>query len=246
MFDENDLPHELLLTARQKTKLRIAFNQNMSTNIKLSKDQISKIDQSGQFLGSLLNKLACPLMKVVVPLAKNSLAPLGKTAAALAIDAGIRKKIHGSSCPSSSFFVMEKNGFLMPPHPLTSFKMQKYYQNEPRFNGVYSRKNLPKRIKDGAYVINLDENTDVGTHWVALFCRRSEIVYFDSFGVEHKNIIANIFQVQANNSVICGYFSIGFIDFMLAGKKLTDFSDMFSPYDFEKNDSIILSYCKNE
>ena len=96
MFDENDLPHELLLTARQKTKLRIAFNQNMSTNIKLSKDQISKTDQSGQFLGSLLNKLPGPLMKVAVPLAKNILAPLGITAAASAIDAGIQKKIHGS------------------------------------------------------------------------------------------------------------------------------------------------------
>ena len=110
MFDENDLSHELLLTTRQKTKLKIAFNQNMSTNIKLSRDQISKTDQSGQFLGSLLNKLAGPLMKVAVPLAKNILAPLGKTAAASAIDAGIRKKIHDSSRPSYSFFVMEKNG----------------------------------------------------------------------------------------------------------------------------------------
>ena len=112
MFDENDLSHELLLTTRQKTKLKIAFNQNMSTNIKLSRDQISKTDQSGQFLGSLLNKLAGPLMKVAVPLAKNILAPLGKTAAASAIDAGIRKKIHDSSRPSSLFFVMEKNGIV--------------------------------------------------------------------------------------------------------------------------------------
>ena len=89
-----------------------------------------------------------------------------------------------------------------------------------------------KKINDGAYVINLDEYTDVGTHWIVLFCRKSEIVYFNSSGVEHKNIIANMFQVQANNSVICGYFCTGFIDFMLAGKKLTDFSGMFSPHDF--------------
>ena len=64
----------------------------------------------------------------------------------------------------------------MPPHPLTNFEIQKYYQNEPRFNGVYSRNNLPKKIKDGAYVINLDEYADVGTHWIALFCNRGEIL----------------------------------------------------------------------
>ena len=92
MFDGNDLPHELLLTARQKTNLRNAFNNNMSTDIKLSKAQITKIIQSGGFLGSLLSKLAGPLMKVAVPLAKNILAPLGITAAASAIDAGIQKK----------------------------------------------------------------------------------------------------------------------------------------------------------
>ena len=118
-------------------------------------------------------------------------------------------------------------GFLMLPHPLTNFEIQEYYQYEPRFNGIFSRNNLPKKIKDGAYVINLAEYADEGTHWVALFCNRNEIVYFDSFGIEHvpeeikevvgnKNIIANIFRVQANNSVMCGYFCIGFLDFMLA------------------------------
>ena len=96
MFNGNDLPHELLLTTRQKTKLRNAFNNNMSTDLKLSRAQISKIIQSGGFLGSLLSKLAGPLMKVAIPLAKNVLAPLGITAAASAIDAGIQKKIHGS------------------------------------------------------------------------------------------------------------------------------------------------------
>ena len=94
-------------------------------------------------------------------------------------------------------------GFLMPPHPLTNFEIQKYYQNEPRFNGVYSRDNLPKKIKDGAYVINLDEYADVGTHWIALFCKRREIVYFDSFTVEHvseeiKNFIGSR-NIKAKN-----------------------------------------------
>ena len=92
----NNLSHELLLTTRQGTKLRNAFENNMSTDIKLSKAQISKIIQSGGFLGSLLSKLAGPLMKVAVPLAKNILAPLGITASASVIDAGIQKKIHGS------------------------------------------------------------------------------------------------------------------------------------------------------
>ena len=105
-------------------------------------------------------------------------------------------------------------------------------------------------------MVNLDEYADVGTHWIVLFCNRSEIVYFNIFGVEHvpeeikkfvwnKNIIANIFRVQTNNSVMCRYFCIGFVDFMLAGKKLTDFTNMFSPYDFKKNDNIILSYFKD-
>ena len=96
MFNENDLPHELLLTTRQKAKLRNAFNNNMSTDLKLSKAQISKIIQSGGFLGSLLSKLAGPLTKVAILLVKNVLASLGITAAASAIDAGIQKKIHSS------------------------------------------------------------------------------------------------------------------------------------------------------
>ena len=148
-------------------------------------------------------------------------------------------------------------GFLMPPHPFKNFEIQRYYQNEPIFNGVFSRNNLPKKIKDGAYVTNLDEYADVGTHWIALFCNRNEIVYFDSFGVKHvpeeikefirnKNIKANIFRVQANDSVMCGYFCIGFIDFMLAGKKLTDYTNLLSPHDFKKTDDIILPYFKNE
>ena len=147
-------------------------------------------------------------------------------------------------------------GFLIPPHLLTNFEIQKYYENKPRFNGVFSRNNLPKKIKDGTYVINLDEYADVGTHWIALFCNRNEIVYFDSFGVEHvpeeikefignKKIKANIFQVQYNDSIMCGYFCIGFIDFMLADKKLTDYANLFSPLDL-KDDYIILTYFKNE
>ena len=151
--------------------------------------------------------------------------------------------------------------FSILPHPLTNFEKQKYYKNEPRFNGVFSRNNLPKKTKDGTYIINLDEYANVGTHWIALFCKKNEIVYFDSFCVEYirnkikefikkfpgnKNIKTNIFRVPEDNSIMCGYFYLEFIDFMLAGKKLTDYTNVFSPYDFNKNDNIILSYFKNE
>ena len=89
-----------------------------------------------------------------------------------------------------------------------------------------------------------------------MFCNINEFVYFDSFRDEHipeeikefignKNIKANIYRVQANNSIMCGYFYIGFIDFMLAGKTLTDYINLFSPYDFDKNDQIIFSYFKD-
>ena len=115
---------------------------------------------------------------------------------------------------------------------------------------------MPKKVKDGSYVINLDEYADVGTHLITLFCNRSEIAYFNSFGVKHvleeikefaanKNIIANIFRVRANNSVMFGYFCIEFIGFMLAGKTVTDFTSLFSPYDLKNNGDKILSYFKD-
>ena len=129
----------------------------------------------------------------------------------------------------------------------------KYYENESRFNGVYSRDNLPNKIKDGAYVINLDEYSDIGTHWIALYVKNNDITYFDSFGVEHipkeiikfiknKNIKTNIFRIQAYDSIMCGYYCIGFIDFMFKGKTLTEYSNLFSPNDFKRNDGTTLNY----
>ena len=143
----------------------------------------------------------------------------------------------------------------MPPHPLTNFEIKKYCENEPRFNDVYSRDNLPKTIKYGEYVVNLNEYADVGTNWIALYTKNNEVIYFDSFGVErvpkevkrfigHKDIKTNIFRIQAYNSIMCGYFCIGFIDFMFGNKILIDFTNLFSPYDFERNDKIILKYFK--
>ena len=90
----------------------------------------------------------------------------------------------------------------MPPHPLTNFEIQKYHQNEPRFNGVYSRDNLPK-IKDGAYVINLDEYSDNGTHLVALYINNDSVTYFDSFNVEHILKEIKTFIGRSLSIVLC-------------------------------------------
>ena len=95
-FNKEVLPHELLLTTRQNTKLRNAISNNMATDLKLSKAQMKKMIQSGGFLDKLLSKLAGPLVKVAMPLAKNVLAPLGLTAVMSAIDGSIQKKMHGS------------------------------------------------------------------------------------------------------------------------------------------------------
>ena len=140
----------------------------------------------------------------------------------------------------------------MPPHPLNNFETQKYYQNEPRFNCVYSRDNLQK-IKGEAYVANLDEYSDIGTHWIALYVKNNDVTYFDSFGVEHipqqiRTFIENkkhknkYFRVQAYGSIMCGYFCTGFLDFMLARITLTDFGNLFLPNNFKRNDDIMLKY----
>ena len=121
---------------------------------------------------------------------------------------------------------------LIPSHHLANFEIQMYYQNGPRFNGIYSRDNLPGEIKDETYIVNLDEYLDIGTHWIALYVNNKTVTYFDSFGVEHipkkikkfidnKNIIANIFRIQAYYSLMSGYFCIKFIDFLLKDNNLT-------------------------
>ena len=146
---------------------------------------------------------------------------------------------------------------LIPFHPLANFEISEYYENEPRFNGVYSRDNLPANVKKGAYVINLDEYEDAGTHWIALYIKNKKVLYFDSFGVEHipkeiikfiknKDIIANIFRLQAYDSTMCGYFCIEFIDYMFDDKTLIDYTNLFSPHDFKKNDKIIKGIIINQ
>ena len=119
---------------------------------------------------------------------------------------------------------------------------------------MYSRNNLPNKIKKGAYVINLDEYENTGI-WVALFVKYT--VYFDSSGIEHipkeinkfignNDIKSNIFRIQAYDSIMCGYFCIEFINYMLKGKTLLDYTNLFSPNDFKNNDQIIKRIFKNE
>ena len=133
----------------------------------------------------------------------------------------------------------------------------KYYENDAKLNGVYSRDNLPNKRKDGAYVINLDDYSDIGTHWVALWVNNNNnVTYFDNFGVEHipkeiiklienRNIKTNIFRIQAYDSIMFGYFCIGFIDFMFKRKTLNEYTNLFSPNDFKRNDDTILNYFMN-
>ena len=129
----------------------------------------------------------------------------------------------------------------------------KYYENKSRFNDVYSRDNLPNKIKVGTYVINLDEYSDIETHWIALYLKNNDITYLDSFGVEHirkeikafiknRNIKTNIFRIQAYDSIMCGYFCVGYINFMFKGKSLIEYTNLFSPNDFKRNDDTILNY----
>ena len=130
----------------------------------------------------------------------------------------------------------------MPPHSFTNIEITQYYQNETRFIGIFSRNNFFR-----------DEYKDSGTHWIASFCNKKQIIYFDSFGVEHvskeilnfignKTIASNIYCVQTTNSILCGYFCILFINFMFVNKTLHGFTSLFSPWNFKLNDKIILTY----
>ena len=120
----------------------------------------------------------------------------------------------------------------MTPHLLTNFEVEAYYQNEPRFNRVYSRDNLQVKVKDGAYVINLDDYSDIETHWIALYGNNKTVSQehiSQEIGVfiADKDIIASIYRIQSYDSIVCGYFCIGFINYMFMGKSLTDYTNLF-------------------
>ena len=148
----------------------------------------------------------------------NTLAGKGMNRA----EEGVVRAGYGSS--------IKKQGFLIPPHRLTNFEIQKYYQNESRFNGVYSRDNPPDKLKDGSYVINLDEYSDIGTHCITLYALNNNVTHFDSFEVEHipkeikifidKSVVAkNIFRIQAYDSVMCGYFVLNLLILCLQAQR---------------------------
>ena len=214
-------------------------------------------EQSGGFLSMLLGTLGASLLgnlltgaKGIVRAGEGSVVSRTKGDGIVRVGEGSKKK---------------KLNSLLPFHHLTNIEINEYYKNEPRFNGVYSRNNLPNKTKKGAYVINLDEYENTGTHWVSLFVKTNKAIYFDSFGIEHipkeinkfinndmtkpsplKLIKSNIFRIQAYDSIMCGYFCIEFINYMLKGKKLLDYTNLFSPNDFKKNDRIIKRIFKSE
>ena len=139
---------------------------------------------------------------------------------------------------------MYEQNFLILLYPLNNIEITNYFNYEPRFNGVFSRNNLP-RIKDGAYVINLDDKNSKGTHWVSLFINKNTAVYFDSFEIEYipqevlnkikdKSITHNIFRIQDNESIMCGFYCIAFIEYMLARKTLFDYTNLFSQNDYKR------------
>ena len=108
---------------------------------------------------------------------------------------------------------------------------------------------MPAKIKDGANIVNLDEYSDIVTHWIALCVNNKTVTYFPKEikkSINSKNIIGNIFRIQAYDSVMCGYFCIGFINYMFMGKSLTDYTNLYSPNNFKKNDDIILNYFLNK
>ena len=207
-------------------------------------------EQRGGFLSMLLGTLGASLLGNLLTGGKGIMKAGEGSVASRTKGDGIVRAGKGSGSK-------KKLNLLLPFHPLTNIEISKCYKNEPRFNDVYSRNNLPNKIKKGAYVINLDEYENTGTHWVALFVKANKVIYFDSFRIEHipkeinkfikkssslkrtARIKSNIFRIQAYDSIMCGYFCIEFINYMLKGKTLLDYTNLFSPNDFKKNNQII-------
>ena len=226
-------------------------------------------EQRGEFLGMLLGTLKASLLANLLTGGKDIMR--AGDGIVRAGDGIVRAGEGSVASRAKGKGSKKKLNLLLPFHPLTNIEISEYYKNEPRFNDVYSRNNLPNKIKKGAYVINLDEYENTGTHWVALFVKPKYRVYFGSFGIEHipkeinkcirskelrakalgsavgnNNIKSNIFRIEAYDSIMCGYFCIEFINYMFKGKTLLDYTNLFSPNDFKKNDQLIKRIFKNE
>ena len=208
-------------------------------------DDILKIVKSLEDSGVLLKGVSETIQNEAKEQRRGFLGMLLGTLGASLLGDLLTKKLSGKGVIRAGEGTI-RAGYGSKRSSLTNFETEAYYQNEPRFNGVFSRDNLPNNnIKHGAYAINLDEYHDIETHWVALYVNNKTVTYFGSFGVEHipkeiikfidnKNIITNIFRMQAYDSIMCYYFCIRFINFMLKGNSLTDFTNLFSPNDLKK------------
>ena len=128
-----------------------------------------------------------------------------------------------------------------------------YFNSDKSFDGTFSRDNLNIFNKDGAYIINLDKYDNIGTHWVAIYLKNNNVTYFDSFGIEYipkeitklindKSIKSNIFRIQSFNSILCGYFYTGFIEYTSNNLGLNEYAKLFLVTNVDKNDQIILDY----
>ena len=197
------------------------------------KDEVK--NQEGGFLGALLAPLATSLVQPVISSVVKGIS--GR---------GVRRAGRGY------------NGynFLVLHHPINNIEITNYFNDESRFDNVFSRNNLP-RIEDGAYVIILDVKNSKGTHWVSLFIDKNTAGYFEAFGIEYipqevlnkirdKSITHNIFRIQDNESIMCGFYCIAFIEYMLAGKTLLDYTNLFYTNDYKKNGKIIYNYFKDK
>ena len=255
-FNKDELPHELLLTTRQNTKLRSAINNKLATDIKLSKAQIKKLIQSGGFLGKLLSKLAGPLMKVAMPLAKNVFAPLGLTAAMSAIDGSIQKKIHGSGLK----LIIEQedmNDIMKIIEALENFGIllkgvSKTIENETKEQrgGILS-------MLLGTLGASLLGNLLTGAKGMMRAGEGNGIVRAGEGSAtsrakgkgSKKNTLNLLLPFYPLTNIEINEYCINerrFINYMLKGKTLLDNTNLFSPNDFKKNDQIIKKIFKNE
>ena len=141
----------------------------------------------------------------------------------------------------------------MLPHLLTNLGIETYLQNEPK-NAYFLRNNLPNIPKDGAYIVSIYNYEATGTHKVLFYVNGNTATYFNRFKAEHipeemkafidnKNIVANIYRVEAYDSIMYGYLCNGFIDSLFKSKTLTDFTNLSLPHNFENNDKVTLNYC---
>ena len=249
--DETNFPHKLLLTNRQTLSLRKVFNKHTSADVKFSKAQLTKM-QKGGFL-----KFLMPLLKSGLPLLKSVVKPLGildLTAAASATDAAINKKILGSGNQTTLIISNDdmQDGILLDG--ITETVKNEVKEQKGGFLSMLLG-TLGVSLFGDLLTKNLSGRGGIRAGEGTIRAGYGTVTYFDSFGIEHipkevkkfiGNIISNIYRIQNYDSIMCGCFCIGFIDYMFKSKSLTDYTNLFSPNNFKKNDEIILNHFLNK